>query len=103
MTSAQTSFSTTIFFYNPDGTWQEFLSPWYECTFVDPEIKGIVFRSSEMYMMLQKAKYFGDEDAAKRIAGEHIQSKLLAIVSCNPLLYIPLLQAVPVYFLPFCK
>lgn len=35
-----------------------FLSQWYDCAF---EHEGISYRSAEMWMMVQKAKLFGDE------------------------------------------
>lgn len=41
----------------PDG----FLSQWYDSSF---EHDGIMYRSAEMWMMIQKAKLFGDEEIA---------------------------------------
>ena len=54
-----------VYFWNPDGTWQEFLSPWYACKFEDAE--GVQYRSEEMYMMYQKAIKFHDKETAKKI------------------------------------
>lgn len=55
-----------VWFWNPDGTWQEFLSQWYPCDFKDSEVS---YRTTEMYMMYQKAKLFDDEETAKNILG----------------------------------
>lgn len=44
--------------------WREFeepygyLSQWYECAFV---VDGVTYLTAEMWMMVQKAKLFGDE------------------------------------------
>lgn len=35
-----------------------FLSQWYECAF---EVDGVTYLTAEMWMMIQKAKLFGDE------------------------------------------
>lgn len=62
--------------HNNDSTasplffWREFeentghLSQWYECEF---EVDHITYVSAEMWMMVQKAKLFGDEDIAKQM------------------------------------
>ncbi|KAF2097538.1 DUF1768-domain-containing protein [Rhizodiscina lignyota] len=50
--------------------WREFeephgyLSQWYECSF---EHQGTTYRSTEMWMMVQKAVLFGDEEVAQAI------------------------------------
>lgn len=54
-----------VYFWNPDGTWQEFLSPWYLCSFRDAD--GVQYRSEEMYMMYQKAITFNDDETAGKI------------------------------------
>ncbi|KAJ9664962.1 hypothetical protein H2201_005014 [Coniosporium apollinis] len=41
-----------------------FLSQWYDCAF---EHDGISYRSAEMWMMMQKAKLFGDEKIAQQM------------------------------------
>jgi len=49
---------------NPLFFWREFeepygfLSQWYECAF---EVDGVTYLTAEMWMMIQKAKLFGDE------------------------------------------
>lgn len=52
------SSSEPLFFWrefeNPYG----FLSQWYECPF---EVEGVKYQTAEMWMMIQKAKLFGDE------------------------------------------
>ena len=35
-----------------------FMSQWYESAF---EVDGVTYQSAEMWMMIQKAKLFGDE------------------------------------------
>ncbi len=35
-----------------------FMSQWYESSF---EVEGVTYVSAEMWMMIQKAKLFGDE------------------------------------------
>ncbi|KAK0930321.1 hypothetical protein LTR57_001491 [Friedmanniomyces endolithicus] len=50
--------------------WREFeeplgyLSQWYESAF---EVDGITYLTAEMWMMIQKAKLFGDEETAKKM------------------------------------
>lgn len=53
------------FWNNDDGRWQQFLSQWYDCRFKDDA--GVEYRSTEMYMMYQKAMLFNDFETAARI------------------------------------
>lgn len=64
--SSATHPSDPVWFWNVDGTWQEFLSQWYPCEFEDGEVS---YRTTEMYMMYQKAKLFSDVQSAKKILG----------------------------------
>ncbi|KAK4547746.1 hypothetical protein LTR36_000704 [Oleoguttula mirabilis] len=41
-----------------------FLSQWYECAF---EVDGVTYLTAEMWMMIQKAKLFGDEEIAQQM------------------------------------
>ncbi|KAK0855228.1 hypothetical protein LTR03_001994 [Friedmanniomyces endolithicus] len=50
--------------------WREFeeplgyLSQWYESSF---KVDGVTYLTAEMWMMIQKAKLFGDEETAKKM------------------------------------
>ncbi|KAK6429442.1 hypothetical protein LTR95_014414 [Oleoguttula sp. CCFEE 5521] len=41
-----------------------FMSQWYECPF---EVDGVLYAHTEMWMMIQKAKLFGDEESASKM------------------------------------
>jgi len=41
-----------------------FLSQWYECSF---DVDGVTYLTAEMWMMIQKAKLFGDEEIARKM------------------------------------
>lgn len=71
-----------IYFWNPDGTPQAFLSQWYPCHFAesdpastpDPQEGGkkqkmIKYKTTEMYMMYRKALLFGDLETGRKILG----------------------------------
>ncbi|KAL9088693.1 MAG: hypothetical protein Q9159_002944 [Coniocarpon cinnabarinum] len=63
---AQLGGTDPVYFFNVgDGRWQQFLSPWYPVGFKDRE--GVEYRSSEMYMMYQKALLFKDKETAEKI------------------------------------
>lgn len=47
-----------VFFWREFEEPYGFLSQWYDCTF---EVDGVTYFSTEMWMMIQKAKLFGDE------------------------------------------
>lgn len=47
-----------IFFWREFEEPYGFLSQWYDCRF---EVDGVTYASTEMWMMVQKAKLFGDE------------------------------------------
>ena len=42
-----------------------FMSQWYECPF---EVDGVTYLTSKMWMMIMKAKLFGDEVSIVRLA-----------------------------------
>ncbi|KAK3652984.1 hypothetical protein LTR56_004934 [Elasticomyces elasticus] len=50
--------------------WREFeepygyLSQWYECPF---EVDGVTYLTAEMWMMIEKAKLFGDKETAQKM------------------------------------
>lgn len=50
--------SGPIFFWREFEEPYGFLSQWYDCTF---EVEGVTYHNTEMWMMVQKAKLFGDE------------------------------------------
>lgn len=45
-----------------------FMSQWYECPF---EVDGVTYLTAEMWMMIMKAKLFGDEVRIARLAHRH--------------------------------
>ena len=47
-----------VFFWREFDEPYGFMSQWYDCTF---EVDGVTYSSTEMWMMIQKAKLFGDE------------------------------------------
>ncbi|CAK4034644.1 Hypothetical predicted protein [Lecanosticta acicola] len=49
-----------------------FLSQWYESPF---EVDGITYQSAEMWMMVQKAKLFGDEVIAEQMLQTTVPSE----------------------------
>jgi predicted NAD-dependent protein-ADP-ribosyltransferase YbiA (DUF1768 family) len=61
MTTASTASGTSL---EPLFFWREFeepygfMSQWYDSPF---EVDGVTYASTEMWMMIQKAKLFGDE------------------------------------------
>lgn len=52
-----------ICFHNPDEE-NGYLSNWYLCKFT---LDGLIFTSTEQYMMYRKAICFGDEEVAEKI------------------------------------
>ncbi|EKG20211.1 hypothetical protein MPH_02444 [Macrophomina phaseolina MS6] len=54
--------SSPIYFWREYDMPYGFLSQWYDCAFVH---EGVTYRSAEMWMMVQKAKLFGDQDVAE--------------------------------------
>lgn len=61
MTSQSTSSSEPLFFWREFEEPYGFLSQWYDSPF---EVEGVTYASTEMWMMIQKAKLFGDEVCA---------------------------------------
>lgn len=58
MVMASEEDTTPVFFWKPDEVPYGYLSQWYMDDF---EVDGVVYTSTEMWMMTQKAKLFGDE------------------------------------------
>jgi predicted NAD-dependent protein-ADP-ribosyltransferase YbiA (DUF1768 family) len=58
MTTPNTSTSPPLFFWREFEEPYGFLSQWYDSPFV---VEGVTYASTEMWMMIQKAKLFGDE------------------------------------------
>lgn len=56
-----------VFFWRDYEEPYGFLSEWYHCTF---EVDGVAYHSIEMWMMVQKAKLFGD-DVCIKIVHQH--------------------------------
>lgn len=50
--------SGPLFFWREFETPYGFFSQWYDSPF---EVDGVTYASTEMWMMIQKAKLFGDE------------------------------------------
>ena len=61
MTSQSTTSSEPLFFWREFEEPYGFLSQWYDSPF---EVEGVTYASTEMWMMIQKAKLFGDEVCA---------------------------------------
>lgn len=58
--------TTPIFFWRETHPQWGWLSQWYECEF---EHEGTVYVTAEMWMMIQKAKLFGDEVCSRVLTG----------------------------------
>lgn len=58
---APTDVTDPVYFWKPHETPYGFLSQWYMDDF---EVDGVTYASTEMWMMIQKAKLFGDEVSA---------------------------------------
>ncbi|KAF2145160.1 uncharacterized protein K452DRAFT_244855 [Aplosporella prunicola CBS 121167] len=54
--------ASPIYFWREYDEPYGFLSQWYDCAF---EHAGVTYRSAEMWMMVQKAQLFGDEEIAQ--------------------------------------
>lgn len=50
--------SQPVYFWRPDEQPYGIFSQWYDSPF---EVDGVMYQSTEMWMMIQKAKLFGDE------------------------------------------
>jgi len=61
MTSQSNTTSEPLFFWREFEEPYGFLSQWYDSPF---EVEGVTYASTEMWMMIQKAKLFGDEVCA---------------------------------------
>ena len=58
MPTNTTTSSEPLFFWRESEKPYGFLSQWYDSPF---EVEGVTYASTEMWMMIQKAKLFGDE------------------------------------------
>jgi predicted NAD-dependent protein-ADP-ribosyltransferase YbiA (DUF1768 family) len=58
MTTENTTTTEPLFFWREFEEPYGFLSQWYDSPF---EVEGVTYASTEMWMMIQKAKLFGDE------------------------------------------
>jgi predicted NAD-dependent protein-ADP-ribosyltransferase YbiA (DUF1768 family) len=56
--NTSTTSSEPLFFWREFEEPYGFLSQWYDSPF---EVEGVTYASTEMWMMIQKAKLFGDE------------------------------------------
>lgn len=56
-TAPSTENTKTVYFWHPQDN-NGYLSQWYDCPF---EHEGVKYATAEMWMMIQKAKLFGDE------------------------------------------
>lgn len=56
-----------VFFWRETEVPFGFLSQWYESPF---EVDGVTYQSAEMWMMIQKARLFGDEVCIVENEGE---------------------------------
>jgi len=55
---------TPIFFWREFEEEYGYMSQWFECTFV---VDGVNYLHAEMWMMVQKARLFGDEETEKEM------------------------------------
>jgi len=58
MSTQSATSSEPLFFWREFEEPYGFLSQWYDSPF---EVEGVTYASTEMWMMIQKAKLFGDE------------------------------------------
>ena len=58
MTTQTSTSQEPLFFWREFEEPYGFLSQWYDSPF---EVEGVTYASTEMWMMIQKAKLFGDE------------------------------------------
>lgn len=63
MTPQSTTSPEPLFFWREFEEPYGFLSQWYDSPF---EVEGVTYASTEMWMMIQKAKLFGDEVITSR-------------------------------------
>lgn len=78
--SSNTSTETgPVFFWREFEKPYGFLSQWYESTF---EHEGVNYTSTEMWMMYQKAKLFGDEVCLHHVTVLLCLSQLLHCAGC---------------------
>ncbi|KAF2458069.1 hypothetical protein BDY21DRAFT_343545 [Lineolata rhizophorae] len=56
--------SMPVYFWREYEEPYGFLSQWFECPF---EHEGVTYKTAEMWMMVQKAKLFGDDDVAEQM------------------------------------
>ncbi|KAK4495789.1 hypothetical protein PRZ48_013057 [Zasmidium cellare] len=68
--------SSPLFFWREFETPHGYLSQWYECPFV---VEGVTYQTAEMWMMIQKAKLFGDEETAQKMMKTTIPSEHQAL------------------------
>lgn len=68
--------NSPIFFWREYDEPYGFMSQWYDCAF---RHEDITYRSAEMWMMVQKAKLFGDEVSEKFYFATHIYSSIVPL------------------------
>ncbi|KAF2167991.1 hypothetical protein M409DRAFT_22135 [Zasmidium cellare ATCC 36951] len=56
--------SPPLFFWREHEHSHGFLSQWYESAFL---VDGVTYQTAEMWMMIQKARLFGDEETAQKM------------------------------------
>jgi predicted NAD-dependent protein-ADP-ribosyltransferase YbiA (DUF1768 family) len=81
MTTTDTD-STPLFFWREFEEPYGFLSQWYDSPFV---VEGVTYASTEMWMMIQKAKLFGDEVGYLPTMSHYLQTNLDAADSTDHL------------------
>jgi ribA/ribD-fused uncharacterized protein len=63
-TSTSSPPSRPVFFWRPHEEGTGYLGQWYPSVFT---VSGDTYATCEMWMMVQKARLFGDEDTAKQM------------------------------------
>jgi len=76
MTTQTSTSQEPLFFWREFEEPYGFLSQWYDSPF---EVEGVTYASTEMWMMIQKAKLFGDEETAEKMMQTTVPSEHQAL------------------------
>ncbi|KAK5117974.1 hypothetical protein LTR62_004018 [Meristemomyces frigidus] len=65
-----------LFFWREFEEPYGFMSQWYEAPF---QVNGVNYQTAEMWMMIEKARLFGDEETAKKMMGTTVPAEHQAL------------------------